>query len=167
MDSAPREYERRGDRPAARHGDFVRLARVVAEATGADERGRTAAVKVQRLACPKAGHRLRELVQRESCLVVRAALASECDQALSVRSERRSRMTPVGDVRVELVGRGRKSLFVAAYSSSVTNEERPGLQQITRRALGELVATRDPHLPPRHADAGSPLTPGVRERDER
>src|ERR1700676_1110699 len=123
MDSASREYERRGDRPAARHGDFVCFARVVAEATGADERGRTPAVKVQRLACAKAGHRLRELVQCESCLVVRAAFASERDQALSVRSERCPRMTPVGDVGVELVGGGRKPLFVTAHSSSVTNEE--------------------------------------------
>jgi hypothetical protein len=64
--SASCKHERRGDRPAARHGDFVCLARVVAEATRADERGRAAPVKVQRLARAKAGHRRRELVNRRT-----------------------------------------------------------------------------------------------------
>jgi hypothetical protein len=65
----------------------VCLARVVAEATRADERGRAAPVKVQRLARTKAGHRRRELVNRESCLVVRSAVACERDQALSFRCD--------------------------------------------------------------------------------
>jgi hypothetical protein len=76
-------------------------------------------------------------------------------------------MSPDGDIRIKLLSARGESLLVTAERSSVTDEQRTGLQQIARWPGGEIVAARDPNLAAHHADAGAEISPRVRERDER
>src|SRR3978361_897360 len=74
------EFEGGGDLAAADQLQAVLLAGRVEEAAADHQRGRAAAVEVDRLARPEAAHRLRQLTHGQAGLVVGAALADGRDQ---------------------------------------------------------------------------------------
>ena len=75
-----RERDHGRDRPPAGQHDAVILARDVAQPPGADQRGRAAAVEVERRAGAERDERLGELGQRETGLVVGAPVAGDGQQ---------------------------------------------------------------------------------------
>jgi hypothetical protein len=92
----------------------VRLAGRVAQPAVADERGRAAAVEVERLGRAEGDERLGELLQGEAGVVVAAAVGGDGEQAAAARDrECRARVAAGGDVGVELPGAGGEALGVA------------------------------------------------------
>jgi hypothetical protein len=80
-----------------------------------DERGRAAAVEVDRALGAKLDHHLRELEHGEPAVDVRApAVAGDCDERLPRHPEGGARVATVGDVRVELRGARGEALPVFA-----------------------------------------------------
>jgi uncharacterized BrkB/YihY/UPF0761 family membrane protein len=101
------------------------------------EGGRAAPVEVKRARGPELDHHLRKLGHRETAVDARAsAVAGNRDQPPLRDPERRARIAPRRDVGVELAGSGGEALAIdtgVEDDLAVSDEERPGLHQITHR----------------------------------
>ena len=102
-----------------------------------DERGRAAAVQVDRALRAELDHQLGELVHREPAVDGRASpVAGDGDERVPRDTERGARVPSVRDVRVELPGAGREALAIVSGvegDRAVRDEQRPGLQQVAPR----------------------------------
>ena len=144
------------------------LARLVAQPPAADERGRAAAVEVQRLDGAERDERLGQLAQREAGLVVGPAVAGDGEQPPVAREpERGARVAPGGDVGVELAGARREALRVARHDAAAVDEQRPGLEQVAGGRGRQRVAPVDRHARARDVHAGPHGAPRRVEGDAR
>jgi hypothetical protein len=103
-----------------------------------DEGGGAAAVEVDRALGAELDHHVGELEHGEAAVDVGApAVARDRDQMLFRDPERGARVTPVGDVRVELPGRRREALAVVLAVEDdppAVDEQRSRLHEVAGRA---------------------------------
>ena len=111
------------------------------------ERRRAAAVEVDRLACAERDHQPSQLAQLEAGVDARSApVATDREQLAVSHPEPATRVAPDADVRVELRRAGREALLVGPVDdrAPVVDEQRAGLDQVTRRVGAERLPGREP-----------------------
>ena len=164
---ARQEQQRRRDRAPTRLRRLPVPERLVAQPPSGDQRGRAAAVQVDRGVAAEAHEHARELLERQARLALGAAVAGDRDQAAGREAKRRSRVAAVGDVGVELRLAGREALGIqraVEAGLAVAHQQRAGLQEVAARLGRQLVALGDPHLAAGDAHAGAQVAPRPRER---
>jgi len=131
------------------------------------QRGRAAAVEVDRALGAQLDHHLGELEHRQSSVDVRAPpVARDRDERLARDAERSARVAPVADVRVELPGTGGEALSVVVGvedDRAVEDEQWSSLHEITGRLWRSRVPLHELNGPVVDQDAAA--TRGVRRRD--
>ena len=104
------------------------------------ERGRAAAVEVDRALGAELDHHLGQLEHREPGVDAGAApVAGDGDHVAGADPQRRARMAAVGDVGVELPRAAREALAVVAgveRDRAAGDQQRPGLHEVAARRLG-------------------------------
>ena len=148
-------------------GPLPRAARAVAQAAAADQRGRAAAVEVQRRRAPSA--RSARPALRASCRRRgAAAVAGDREQPAVGEAERGARVAAVGDVGVELGLAGAEALAIVRARKTGTpsrTSSGPACRRSPRGCGGQLVARGDRRDAAAHVHARAHVGPGSVERD--
>ena len=116
-----------------------------------DERGRSAAVEVDRVARPSADHHVRELEHREPRVDARAApVACDGDQRVVGEPDGGARVALLRDVRVELLGAGAEALVVVPGSNATSPSTTSSGPACRRSPAGSSGARRARRSAGRH-----------------
>src|SRR5579884_2987951 len=118
------------------------LSRPVAQSAVVNQRGRTTAVEVERLARAELDEHVCELGQRHSGVLRRAAVAHDGQQPVARDRQSGARVAALRDVGVELMRSSGEALDVLAIAHdtlSTSYEQRSRLQQVAVERRRKLV----------------------------
>ncbi len=113
------------DRPALEEVDSVLLARVVAQLAGVHERGRAAAVEVDRRLGAELDHRSGQLPERQPGVALGAPVAGHGERAMAADPQGGARVAAGRDVGVELVSSGGEALRGPRHRGPGSDPRRP------------------------------------------
>src|SRR5262249_25262962 len=133
-----------------------------------DERRRSTAVQIDGVMRPERDHQLSKLVERQAGIDVRpTTIAGDRDELIGCETQRRARVSPHGDVRVELIRGRANALDVIGVRDEppALHEQRSGLQEVARRSGWKLVSAADPDVSALDRNRGSNGAERVMYRD--
>jgi hypothetical protein len=164
------EHNRGRDRPAVEQIETVFLARTVAKAPAVHQRRRAATVEIQSVCSAERQQRIGELGKRHAGIVPGPTIACHCEQPIAGDRQRSTGIAPTRNIGIELMGGRREPLPVLSINQrppAISDQQRPGLQQIAAQITGQPITPGDPRNPINDMHACPNVTPRRVERYRR